>query len=57
MSVIHHPIVGDFKYGAQMNGAIRMCLHAFRLAFYHPRTHEEMRFETPFPSYFLGFFK
>ena len=57
MSVIRHPIVGDFKYGAQMNGAIRMCLHAFRLAFYHPRTHEAMRFETPFPSYFLGFFK
>ena len=57
MSVIHHPIVGDYKYGAQMEGARRMCLHAFRLVFYHPRTHEPLSFETPFPAYFTSFFK
>ena len=56
MSVIHHPIVGDYKYGARMEGAKRMCLHAFRLAFHQPRTGEELYFETPFPAYFNSFF-
>lgn len=57
MSVIHHPIVGDYKYGARMDGAKRMCLHAFRLVFHHPRTQEVLSFETPFPGYFMSFFK
>lgn len=57
MQVIHHPIVGDYKYGARMEGAQRLCLHAFRLAFYQPRTHEALHFETPFPAYFTSFFK
>ncbi|MGM9802827.1 MAG: pseudouridine synthase [Muribaculaceae bacterium] len=57
MSVIHHSIVGDYKYGAQMEGALRMCLHAYKLAFYHPRTQQILSFETPFPTYFTDFFK
>ena len=57
MQVIHHPIVGDYKYGSQVDGAKRMCLHAFRLAFHHPVSGEALHFETPFPSYFLSFFK
>lgn len=56
MQVLHHPIVGDYKYGSTTD-ARRMCLHAFRLAFYQPRTHEPLFFETPFPEYFLSFFK
>ena len=52
-----HPIVGDYKYGSQVDGAKRMCLHAFRLAFHHPVSGEALHFETPFPSYFLSFFK
>lgn len=56
MSVLHHPIVGDYKYGSRIDGAERMCLHAFRLAFYQPRTGEALEFETPFPTYFLSFF-
>ncbi len=55
MSVLRHPIVGDYKYGAQMEGAQRMCLHAYRLAFYQPRTHQALHFETPFPDYFNTF--
>ena len=54
MSVIHHPIFGDYKYGAREDGAKRMCLHAYKLAFYQPRTHEALSFETPFPAYFTN---
>ncbi len=54
MQVLHHPIVGDFKYGSHTDGARRLCLHAFRLAFYQPRTHWPLTFETPFPCYFLS---
>ena len=57
MSVIHHPILGDYKYGARIDGAKRMCLHAFRLVFRHPRSGEALSFETPFPAYFMSFFK
>lgn len=57
MQVLHHPVVGDFKYGSVTDGAQRLCLHAFRLAFYHPRTHQPLHFETPFPAYFLTFFQ
>ncbi len=52
MSVIGHPIVGDYKYGSQYDGAERMCLHAYKLAFYQPRTHEPLSFQTEFPDYF-----
>ncbi|MGM9847290.1 MAG: pseudouridine synthase [Muribaculaceae bacterium] len=57
MSVLHHPILGDYKYGAKMDDINRMCLHAYKLAFYQPRTGEPLSFETPFPAYFTSFFK
>lgn len=57
MSVLHHPILGDYKYGAKMDDIKRMCLHAYKLAFYQPRTREPLNFETPFPAYFTSFFK
>lgn len=47
------PIVGDRKYGCEYDPINRMCLHAFRLAFYHPITGELLHFETPIPSDFL----
>jgi len=52
MADIGHPVVGDGKYGHQDDPGSRMCLHAFRLAFYHPVTGEAMEFETPIPRYF-----
>ena len=52
MADIGHPVVGDGKYGRQDDPGSRMCLHAFRLAFYHPVTGEPMEFETPIPRYF-----
>ena len=47
-----HPIVGDYKYGSQINPIGRLCLHAFRLNFTHPITKEQINFETPYPSSF-----
>lgn len=52
MADIHHPVVGDGKYGVQDNPGSRMCLHAFKLALKHPVTGEELSFETPIPPFF-----
>ena len=52
MADIGHPVVGDGKYGHQDDPGSRMCLHAFRLAFYHPVTGEPLFFETPIPHFF-----
>jgi 23S rRNA pseudouridine1911/1915/1917 synthase len=60
----HHigfPLVGDEIYGKRQNIALtqltgyaapRQMLHAFLLAFLHPKTKEEMRFEAPLPDDF-----
>ncbi len=55
MQVIGHPIVGDYKYGSTVDGAKRLCLHAYKLAFKHPVTGELLEFATPYPDYFLTF--
>lgn len=52
MQVLGHPIVGDSRYGCDVDPLGRMALHAFKLSFYHPVTGELMRFETPYPSSF-----
>ena len=64
MQDLHHPIVGDFKYGSneseygdRANPVGRICLHAFKLAFRHPVTGEFLKFETPHPSSFVGLLK
>ncbi len=51
-----HPVCGDPKYGHADNPAGRLCLHAFRLHFFHPLTGEPMRFETPIPASFTAVF-
>ncbi len=48
----HHPVVGDKKYGAKTNPLHRLCLHAYLLAFQHPTTQKQMRFEAPIPEEF-----
>ncbi|RTE09884.1 RluA family pseudouridine synthase [Paenibacillus whitsoniae] len=53
MQDIGHPIVGDKKYGSRTKEIGRLGLHARVLAFVHPATGEEMRFETPVPKMFL----
>ncbi len=52
-----HPVCGDVKYGNGDDPIGRLCLHAFLLCFYHPRTRERMEFETPVPAAFRKIFK
>ena len=49
---IGHPVCGDIKYGDGMDPIKRLCLHAFRLDFYHPITNEHLHFETSVPKGF-----
>ena len=49
---IGHPILGDKKYGSKQNPLGRMGLHALVIAFQHPVTGKEMRFETHIPRKF-----
>ncbi|MBO4802121.1 MAG: RluA family pseudouridine synthase [Bacteroidaceae bacterium] len=57
MQDIGHPVCGDRKYGDGSDPIGRLCLHAYRLHFHHPRTGEQMLFETPFPPAFMKLFK
>ncbi|WP_052158842.1 RluA family pseudouridine synthase [Halobacillus sp. BBL2006] len=54
MEDLGHPIVGDKKYGANTNPIKRLGLHAEVLAFIHPRTGENLRFQSPVPKSFLS---
>lgn len=56
MKDLGHPVAGDVKYGNGRNPIGRLALHAYRLNFYHPITHEYMTFETPFPTPFTRMF-
>lgn len=51
-----HPVIGDKKYGSASNPIGRLGLHAWVLAFTHPRTREKLRFETSVPGSFLKLF-
>jgi 23S rRNA pseudouridine1911/1915/1917 synthase len=56
MKDIGHCIVGDKKYGSNINPIGRVALHAWILTFKHPVTGEEMRFETALPRKFTRLF-
>ena len=50
-----HPVLGDQRYGTASAAerhwkARRLALHACTLGFRHPRTGEEVRFESPLPD-------
>jgi 23S rRNA pseudouridine1911/1915/1917 synthase len=58
LASIGHPIEGDPVYagrGEQKLG--RQALHAWKLAFAHPRTGKAMRFEAPLPADFKALLK
>ncbi len=57
MQEIHHPIIGDKKYGSNLNPLRRMGLHAQVLAFKHPTTGKSCRFDTGIPKNFLRLFR
>lgn len=56
MQDLGHPVIGDKKYGSTINPISRLGLHARVLAFIHPVTAQEIRFETDVPKKFLGLF-
>ncbi len=45
---IGHPIVGDPKYGGREFS--RLCLHAWKLKFWHPNGNRKLEFETQLPE-------
>lgn len=50
MGAIGHPVLGDTTYGGPARyGLERQFLHSSRLEFIHPRTGEELAFESPLP--------
>jgi 23S rRNA pseudouridine1911/1915/1917 synthase len=50
-----HPVLGDKLYGGKRAGDYpRQMLHAWKLAFRHPRSGEQMSFEAPVPSDFAN---
>jgi 23S rRNA pseudouridine1911/1915/1917 synthase len=44
------PLLGDAKYGAKVAGFPRIALHSWRIAFPHPMSGEELRFEAELPA-------
>jgi 23S rRNA pseudouridine1911/1915/1917 synthase len=46
---IGHPVLGDAVYGRRWDGLERQFLHAWRLAFAHPRTGAHIELEAPLP--------
>ena len=51
-----YPVCGDMKYGNGDDPLGRLCLHAFKLYFYHPINHRPMEFETELPQTFRKLF-
>lgn len=53
MQYIHHPIVGDLKYGGKkIHGSQGQALYAKELEFFHPRTNEALRITIHPPEEF-----
>ncbi len=47
-----HPIVGDPKYGGREFS--RLCLHAWKLSFWHPNGNRWLEFESEIPKFGLA---
>lgn len=51
LSAIGHPVVGDKVYGKKRKAPIeRQALHSFYLSFLHPKTSEQLTFESNLPE-------
>jgi 23S rRNA pseudouridine1911/1915/1917 synthase len=57
MAAIGHPVVGDARYGTpdRRLGAGRFFLHAYELAFDHPRSGERLTFKAELPPDLAGY--
>ncbi len=51
MQYLGHPIIGDTLYATveQQQLMSRLCLHAQKLSFHHPKTEELVQFDCPVP--------
>ena len=52
LAALNHPVAGDRKYWAKTDPLKRLCLHAEKIAFYHPRDGKLMDFESAVPPGF-----
>jgi 23S rRNA pseudouridine1911/1915/1917 synthase len=52
-----HPVAGDKKYRAKTDPLGRLCLHAVKIAFHHPKDGRIMEFESPLPGGFRDLVK
>lgn len=52
MAYIGHPVLGDDVYGKPYRNLEGQCLHARKIGFVHPITHQYLEFESPLPEYF-----
>lgn len=50
MSYLGHPLLGDDLYGGKLDLIARHALHAYKLKFTHPFTHEEICISSPMPD-------
>lgn len=51
MAHLGHPLLGDAVYGgAPLGGMTRQALHAWRLAFVHPITGQQIDLRSPLPE-------
>ena len=57
MSYIGHPVLGDDVYGKPFKGIDGQCLHAKKIGFIHPVSHEYMEFDSELPDYFQAVLK
>jgi len=55
MAYIGHPVLGDVVYGRKKPelGLSSQCLHASKLSFLHPSTHEHLELRAVLPDYFV----
>ncbi|MGI6534285.1 MAG: RluA family pseudouridine synthase [Peptococcia bacterium] len=56
MAYLHHPVVGDAKYGYRKEklNLVGQVLHAATLGFAHPRSKQWLEFTADIPTYFRG---
>jgi 23S rRNA pseudouridine1911/1915/1917 synthase len=57
LSYTGHPVAGDRKYAARTDPVKRLCLHAEKIAFKHPKDGRLMEFESPVPAAISGLAK
>lgn len=60
MAYIGHPVAGDEIYGGKTAAkaiAGGQCLHARKIGFIHPKSHEYMEFSSALPEYFINFLR